>query len=92
VRRQDYRAGRLEIERERRALERANEKIRDDYAGAYASVFCNLWRSFMTEEYARPDFRSQALATAYAESLLSDKEEDPSSPARPIAPNQTQSN
>ena len=92
VRRQDYRAGRLEIERERRALERANEKIRDDYAGAYAPVFCNLWRSFMTAEYATPDFRSQALGTVYAESLLRDAEEDSSSPARPIAPDQTQSN
>jgi len=85
VRREDYLAGRLQIERERRAQERAKEKIGHDVHARFAPLIRlatqSSLRISMGDLYAHPDFNSQALATGYAESLL-----------RGTKPDQAQSN
>jgi hypothetical protein len=96
VRREDYRAGRLEIERERRARERAEEKEKDDHRREWAREVAPVLRSFkrsdMVNYYAQPDFTSQAMATGHAESLLRDMEPDQTVLAGSVTPDQTQSN
>ena len=96
VRRQDYLAGRLAIERERRARERVKEKEMDDYQRECAReswpLVRSMRRSSMTDWYASPDFTSQAMATQEAESLLRDVKLDPAGPVRSAAPDQAQSN
>jgi hypothetical protein len=92
VRRQDNLAGRLAIERERRARERAKEQEKDARRKEYARENWPLIRqiklSFMADLYASRDFTSQAMATQDAESLLRDVKLDPSGPARSIVPDQ----
>ena len=96
MRRQDYLAGRLAIERERRARERTKEQEEDDYrrecAIESAPFTRGIKRSCMTDDYARPDFTSQLMATQEAESLLRDVKLDPAGPVRSAAPDQAQSN
>src|ERR1039458_71840 len=93
--RQDYLAGRLVIERERRAREQVKEKEKDDYQREYAReswpLVRSMRRSSMTDWYASPDFTSQAMATQEAESLLRDVKLDPAGPSRSRAPRQAQS-
>jgi hypothetical protein len=78
VRREDYLAGRLQIERERRARERAEEEDNDEYRRENAPWSRQIKRSFITDWYASPDFTSQAMATQEAESLLRDVKLDDS--------------
>ncbi|MGD1090141.1 MAG: hypothetical protein ABR955_15660 [Verrucomicrobiota bacterium] len=92
VRREDYLAGRLQIERERRARERAAEKEEDDYRREHAPFARLLTRSFMADSYAKPDLISQAEATGYAESLLRDVKLETSGTTRSVKPDQPQSN
>ena len=96
VRRQDNLAGRLAIERERRARERVKEKEKDDYRRECERenwpLNRQIKRSFMADLYARPDFTSQAMATQDAESLLRDVKLDPSGPTRSVAPDRPESN
>jgi DNA-binding transcriptional ArsR family regulator len=99
VRRQDNLAGRLAIERERRARERVEEKEKDERrkecARDWEPMKLHFKRSYMADLYAQPDFTSQAMATRDAESLLRDVKLGPSGPVHsvaPVAPNQTESN
>ena len=76
VRRQDYLAGRLVIERERRARERVQEKADDDHQREFAKEWepmrSQFKRSYMADLYAQPDLTSQLMAIQDAESLLRD--------------------
>jgi len=96
VRREDYLAGRLEIERERRARERAGEKEEDDHrresAREIAPWIQSFKRSMMADLYASPDFTSQAMAAEHGESLLRAPEQDQTGVAGSGRPDQTQSN
>jgi hypothetical protein len=96
VRREDYLAGRLAIERERRARERVKEKEKDqekaDWQRENAPLCRSIKRSYMTDLYAQPDFTSQAMATQNAESLLRDVKLAPSGTVGSVAPDQAQSN
>jgi hypothetical protein len=80
VRRQDYRAGRLAIERECRERERVKEQEKDEYRRECAKEDAPLLRgmklSSMMNDYAKPDFLSQMMATGSAESLLRNAEPD----------------
>jgi len=92
VRRQDNLAGRLAIERERRARERIEEKDNDEYRRENAPFCGQINRFFMTDNYAEPDFNSQLEATQYAESLLRDVKLDGSRSDGPAAPEHPESN
>jgi hypothetical protein len=96
VRRQDNLAGRLAIERERRARDRVKEKEEDDHRRQYAKEWepmrLHFKRSNMTDLYASPDFTSQLMATHDAESLLRDVKPDPSGPTRSVTPDKPGSN
>ena len=74
VRRQDNLAGKLALERERRARKRVKEKENDEYrkecAREWEPMFRQFKRAEMTDDYAKPDFTSQLMATQQAESLL----------------------
>jgi hypothetical protein len=74
VRREDYLAGRLAIERERRARARVKEKEKDEQKKEWAREWepwsRQFMRSSMTDLYAKPDMTSQLMATLDAESLL----------------------
>jgi hypothetical protein len=72
VSREDVLAGRLQIQRERRARERGKEKIEDELHQQYEPCFRLIRQSRMVDLYAQPDLISQAEATGYAESLLRD--------------------
>jgi hypothetical protein len=96
VRRQDNLAGRLAIERERRARERVKEKEKDDRRRENAP-FCHQMhritqRSMMAILYESPNLASQALANEEAESLLRDVKLDGSRPDGPTAPLNPESN
>ncbi len=96
VRRQDNLAGRLAIERERRARERVKEKEKDERRKQWASesepLGLHFKRSFMTHLYASPDFTSQLMATQDAESLLQEAKLNGSSPDGSAAPGNPESN
>jgi hypothetical protein len=92
VRRQDDLAGRLAIERERRAWERVKEKEKDERRKEWEPVRRQIKRSYMADLYAQPDFTSQAMATQDAESLLRDVKLAASGPVGSVAPDQAQSN
>ena len=74
VRRQDYLAGRLLIEREHRARERVEEKEHDEqqkeFAKEWEPMRNHFKRSYLVDLYAKPDLTSQLMATQDAESLL----------------------
>jgi hypothetical protein len=74
VRRQDYLAGKLAIEREIRARDRAQEREEAAYAASCqrenATFFQVIKRSFMGDSFASPDLLSQAAGLDGAESLL----------------------
>ncbi len=74
VRQQDYLAGRLAIERERRARQRLEEQAVDDERRQCQEeawpLIQGLRRSAMTDLFAAPDFTSQAIGMQLAESLL----------------------
>lgn len=72
VRRQDYLAGRLAIERERRARERAKEQEEDDYRLENAPWHRQIMRSIMGDLYESPNLSPQLMAARHAESLLRD--------------------
>jgi hypothetical protein len=84
VRRQDCLAGRLAIERERRARERVKEKEADEHQKEFAKewepISRQFKRSYMTDLYAKPDLTSQLMATQDAESLLRDVKQNGSCP------------
>ena len=96
VRREDYLAGRLAIERERRARERVKETKKDErqkeWAREWAPLSRQFKRSYMADLYAQPDFTSQAMATQNAESLLRDVKLAPPGPVGSTATDQAQSN
>jgi hypothetical protein len=91
VRRQDYLAGRLAVERERQARQQVKEREADERQKAFAKDWepmrLHFKRSHMTDLYAKPDLTSQLMATHDAESLLRDIKLDGS----PTKPNQTES-
>ncbi|MBE0541080.1 MAG: hypothetical protein IH623_06825 [Verrucomicrobia bacterium] len=70
VRREDSRAGRLQIERERRAREREKEERQADRRRQHSLSNRLMSRSFLTDLFAQPDMAAQALATECAEALL----------------------
>ena len=94
--RQDYLAGRLAIERERRARERLEEMEKDDYRRHCArenwALVRSMRRSSMTDWYASPDFTSQAMATQEAESLLRSVKLDDSGSVAAFTPDKPASN
>ena len=96
VRRQDNQAGKLTIERERRARERVKEKEDDEHRIQFAKEWepmrRHFKRSYMADLYAKPDFVSQAMATQDAESLLRDVKLDGPQPAGSTAPDKPESN
>ncbi len=96
VRRQDNLAGRLAIERERRARARAEEKVederREECARDWEPLKRQFKRSYMADLYAQPDFTSQAMATQDAETMLRDVKLAPLGTAVSVAPDQAQSN
>ncbi len=96
VRRQDYFAGKLAIERERRARERVEEKEKDDYRRECAKeswpLVRSIRRSSMADSYGSLNFTSQAMATAEAESLLRDVKLNGSGSDGPTAPEKSESN
>jgi hypothetical protein len=73
VRRQDYLAGRLAIERERRTRERVKEEEDDEHRNEWEPMRLFFKRSNMTNLYASPDITSQVMANQEAESLLRDQ-------------------
>jgi hypothetical protein len=98
VRRQDYLAGKLAIEREIHARDRARERQQaEDVAScrrrnATLSHFMK-WSSIV-ESFARPDLLSQGVGLSRAESLLWHVKldsPDPSVPSRPTHPDQGES-
>jgi hypothetical protein len=96
VRRQDNLAGKLAIERERRARERVKEKEKDahqkEWAKEWEPISRQFKRSYMADYYAKPDFTSQLMATQQAESLLRATKLDGSSPDGSAAPGNPESN
>ena len=96
VRRQDYLAGRLAIERELRARERVKEQEQAQHwkesAREWEPVKRQIKHSFMADLYARPDFTSQAMATQQAESLLQNVKLNGSRPDGSTAPVNPESN
>jgi hypothetical protein len=70
VRREDSRAGRLQIERERRARERAQEECREAWRRQHSLSDRLTQRSFLVHLFGQPDLATQALATECAEALL----------------------
>lgn len=96
VRRQDNQAGRLAIERERRARERAREQEHDEHLKAFAKDWepmrHHFKHSYMMDLYAKTDFASQAMATQDAESLLRDVKLNGSRPDGFPAPDKPESN
>jgi hypothetical protein len=82
VRRQDCSSGRLAIDRELRARDRAQEKKEaEDCERCKRELELlrhSLKRGQMANSYAQPDFASQALAGAEAESLLREAKPDAS--------------
>jgi len=96
VRREDYLAGRLAIERERRAREWVKEKEKDEcrkeWTRDWRPMIRQIRRSYMTESFAKPDFASQVMATQDAESLLRGVKLAPSDTVGSVAPDQAQSN
>ena len=96
VLRQDYQAGRLAIERERRARERVKEKEADEHkkeaAKEWEPIRLQFKRSSMTDLYAKPDFTSQLMATQDAESLLRGVKHNATSPSPFSTPKNPESN
>ena len=70
VRREDCRAGRLQIERERRAKERAEEESNNEWRQQHAMSNRLMQRSLLIDLFAKTDIVSQAMAAECAESLL----------------------
>jgi hypothetical protein len=70
MRRQDNLAGRLAIERERRAWERVKEDKKDAERKEWEPIARHFKRSHMMDLCASPDLTSQLLATREAETLL----------------------
>lgn len=93
VRRQDYLAGKLAMERELHELERAKEKESEargkEFQREYGPIFK---RARMADLFAEPNFTSQALAGAEAESLLRETKPDGSQPNGATAPVSPKSN
>jgi hypothetical protein len=76
VRRQDYLAGKLAIERERRARERVKEQEKDKHRKEWEPMSRHFKRSHMMDLFAEPNLTSQLLATHNAETLLRDVRPD----------------
>jgi hypothetical protein len=81
VSREDYLTGRLQIERERRERERAEERKEDELRIKNAPRDRLMDRCRMGLLFNEPNLYCQADAIEYAESLLQDTESDPSSPS-----------
>jgi len=96
VRRQDCLAGKLVIERERRARERKKEKENDEsweeWAKEWEPMRHQFKRAYLTDLYASPDFTSQLMASQDAESLLRDVKLTPSGSTHSFLPDKPQSN
>ena len=97
VRRQDYLAGQLALERERRARERVEEKEKEarrkEWAREWEPISRQFKRSYLADCYATPDLISQAMGTFEAESLLRGVKLDSSPPSvAPHKPKSTESN
>jgi hypothetical protein len=84
VRRQDYLAGRLAIERERRAREREQERRQDEFGREChresAPWARQIHRSLMADSFAHPDFHSQAQGIEQAATVLGGLKPGPSDP------------
>ena len=96
VRRQDSQAGKLAIERERRARERIKEMEKDErrkeWAKEWEPMRLIFQRSRMRDYFARPDLTSQLMATHEAESLLRGVKLADSCPDISTPPDKPQSN
>ena len=96
VRRQDNLAGKLALEHERRAREHVEKMENDEYRKECAREWEPMRRQFkraeMTDDYGKPDFTSQLMATHQAESLLRGIKLDGSNPAGSTAPVKPESN
>jgi len=92
VRRQDNLAGRLAIERERRAQERASEENWADMMKERAPAMRSIRRAGLGELYESRHISTQMLAGQQAESLLRGVKLDGSKPDASAAPDQAQSN
>lgn len=88
VRREDQKAGRLQIERERRYRERAEEESQEEWRRRHALSSRLLERAYLIDLFAQPDITSQAMALESAESLLL----EPEARADRASANQTGSN
>ncbi len=91
VRREDQRAGRLQIERERRARERAAEESEDAWQRQHASSSRLMDRAYLNSLFAQPDFTSQVMAVEHAESLLLEQGKLPPVSPGPARPCQSKS-
>jgi len=91
VRREDFRAGKLKIERERRERERLKEQADDEWRQENEPWLRSMKRSSMAVLFAAPDITSQALATQQAESILRDASPVSASPGGFARPNQGES-
>ena len=100
VRRQDYLAGRLAIERERRARERVKEQSEDASMREFGSYFLSVYLSLIEhslhsmkiERHELLDFGAQLRASQDAESLLRSVKPDGSRPDGSAAPGNPESN
>lgn len=70
LRREDCRAGRLQIAREHRAVERAEEASRAEWQRRHALSNRVLQRSILMDYFGEPNMLSQSMAYENAESLL----------------------
>ncbi len=87
VRRQNYLAGKLALDREGRERERVktqrDDQIRRQFAKEYEPMGRQFNHLFMADSFASPDFSSQLMACHHAESLLRDAMLAPSAPPVP---------
>ena len=82
VSREDVRAGRQQIERERWATKKINDKKDADY---WREITRETRKPSMVLSYSHPSLNSQALGNECAESLLRNVEPDQSNPPAPVA-------
>ncbi|HEX5219816.1 MAG TPA: hypothetical protein VFZ59_09635 [Verrucomicrobiae bacterium] len=75
LRREDCRAGRLQIAREHRAQERAEEANKAEWQRKHALSSRMMQRMLLVDSFAQPDMVSQAMAFENAESLLQEASE-----------------
>ncbi|MGD0538334.1 MAG: hypothetical protein ABSC03_11910 [Verrucomicrobiota bacterium] len=97
LRREDHKAGRLQLERERWEKKQAKAKAMNEAFRRFSPLRASLTQDFLTDAFNRSDPFSQAAATDMAESMLlsvpvarlGQSRGDPAG-SNPIKPNQTE--